>query len=93
MNIRAVCGALILGALVAATAPLTLSLAQSSAPKDTGVSAKGSGASAPKSASPNTTMTPRKHRYWRHRGGRHPHFGSRRVRTSTPAGVTQPSAK
>ncbi len=21
-----------------------------------------------------------KHRYWRHRGGRHPHYGSRRVR-------------
>jgi hypothetical protein len=24
-------------------------------------------------------MTPQKHRAWRHQGGRHPHFGSRRV--------------
>jgi hypothetical protein len=22
-----------------------------------------------------------KHRYWRHRGGKHPHYGSRRIRT------------
>ena len=28
-----------------------------------------------------STMTPAKHRYWRHRGGKHPHFGSRRIRT------------
>jgi hypothetical protein len=27
-----------------------------------------------------STMTPTEHRYWRHRGGQHPHFGSRRVR-------------
>ena len=27
-----------------------------------------------------STMTPAKHRYWRHHGGTHPHFGSRRVR-------------
>jgi hypothetical protein len=45
-----------------------------SAPKDTG-------ASAPKSAAPNTNTNPTKHRYWRHRGGKHPHYGSRRVRT------------
>jgi hypothetical protein len=31
-----------------------------------------------------STMTPTKHRDWRHRGGTHPHFGSRRVRTSQP---------
>jgi hypothetical protein len=79
MNIRAVCGTLILGGLVAPTAPPTPSLAQS---KDTGVSApKDAGAPAPKSATPNTNTSPTKHRYWRHRGGKHPHYGSRRVRT------------
>jgi hypothetical protein len=78
MNIRTVCGALIIGGLVAAAASSTLSLAQT---KDTGVSApKDTGASVPKSATPNTNMTPNKHRYWRHRGGRHPHYGSRRLR-------------
>jgi hypothetical protein len=79
MNIRAVCGALIMSGLVAVAASSSLSLAQST---DPGVSApKGAGAPGPKSATPNTNMTPTKHRYWRHRGGRHPHFGSRRVRT------------
>jgi hypothetical protein len=34
-----------------------------------------------KAASPNTNTIPHKHRYWRFRGGRHPHYGSRRVRT------------
>jgi hypothetical protein len=38
----------------------------------------------------SSTMTPTKHRYWRHRGGTHPHYGSRRVRTpqstASPAG-------
>jgi hypothetical protein len=79
MSIPTVCGALILGGLVTMIAPTTLSLAQStdkgmSAPRDTG-------ASAPKTSRPNTNTTPTKHRYWRHRGGTHPHFGSRRVRT------------
>ena len=79
MNIPTVCGALILGAWVAMIAPTTVSLAQSNdkgaaAPKDTG-------ASAPTSPAPNTNMNPTKHRYWRHRGGVHPHYGSRRVRT------------
>ncbi|MEH2517689.1 hypothetical protein V1279_003262 [Bradyrhizobium sp. AZCC 1610] len=79
MNTRAVCGALIMSGLVAVAAPSNLSLAQST---DTGVSApKDTGASAPKSATPNTNMNPTKHRYWRQRGGRHPHYGSRRVRT------------
>jgi hypothetical protein len=78
MNIPTVCGALILGGLVAIIAPTTVSLAQSnersvSAPKDT--------ASAPTTSAPNTNTNPTKHRYWRHRGGTHPHFGSRRVRT------------
>jgi hypothetical protein len=79
MNIPTVCGALILGGLVAMIAPTAVSLAQSneksvSAPKDTG-------ASAPSSSMPNTNTNPTKHRYWRHRGGTHPHYGSRRVRT------------
>jgi hypothetical protein len=86
MTIRAVYGALILGGLVAATTNPTLSLAQSNNPgataKDAGMSAqKDGGAPASKSATPNTNMNPAKHRYWRHRGGRHPHYGSRRVRT------------
>jgi hypothetical protein len=79
MNIRSVCGALILGGLVAASAPPTLSLAQS---KDGGVTTpKDAGTSAPTSAKPNTNTNPTKHRYWRHRGGTHPHYGSRRVGT------------
>ncbi|MDH2348798.1 MULTISPECIES: hypothetical protein [unclassified Bradyrhizobium] len=79
MSTRAICGALILGWLVATSAFPTLSLAQST---DTGASApKDAGALAPKSATPNTNTTPAKHRYWRHRGGKHPHYGSRRVRT------------
>jgi hypothetical protein len=87
MNIRTVCGALILGGLVAVAASSTLSLAQSkdkdvSAPKDAGAAApKSTTESATKSATPNTNTNPTKHRYWRHRGGKHPHFGSRRVRT------------
>jgi hypothetical protein len=78
MNIPTVCGALILGGLVAMIAPATVSLAQSN---DKGASAKDTGASAPNKSTPNTNMTPTKHRYWRHQGGRHPHFGSRRART------------
>ena len=78
MNIRALQSALIIGGLVAVATPSTPSLAQST---NTGVVAKDTGASASKNAAPNTNMTPTKRRYWRHRGGRHPHFGSRRVRT------------
>jgi len=79
MNIRVICGALILGGLVAMVAASTPSLAQSSdkgmpAPKETGTAGPG--------AAPNTNTNPTKHRYWRHRGGVHPHYGSRRVRTS-----------
>ena len=72
---------------MAAAAPPTLSFAQSNVPATS--AAKDSGTSAPKSetktATPNTNMTPTKHRYWRHRGGKHPHFGSRRVRTQVQA--------
>ena len=63
MNIRLVCSALIIGALTAVTVPQTLSAAQSN----------DQGASARKSATPSMNTTPRKHRYWRHSGGRHPH--------------------
>jgi len=83
MNLRTACGVLVLAGLMAAAAPSTRSLAQpntpaASAPKDIG-------GSAPKSAAPRTNMTPTKHRYWRHRGGRHPHYGARRVRTQAHA--------
>jgi hypothetical protein len=80
MNIRLVFGALIVGVVTAVAAPSSLCLAQST---DQGVAAA-------KSAKPNVNVNPRKHRYWRHHGGRHPHFGSRRVRTDAPAG--RPSA-
>lgn len=79
MNIRMLCGAVLMGGLAVAAAPSSLSLAQSN---ETGVSVpKDAGASAPKQTAPKTTVPPRKHRYWRHRGGKHPHFGSRRVRS------------
>jgi hypothetical protein len=81
MNIRGVVGMLIVGVVAAIAAPSSPSLAQST----------DQGAAAPKSAAPNTNMNPHKHRYWRHRGGTHPHYGSRRVRTHAPA--EQPSAK
>jgi hypothetical protein len=81
MNIRAVCGALILNGLVAVGMPSSVSLAQSN---DPGVSApKDAGASGPERASRHKRVTPHKHRYWRHRGGRHPHFGSRRLRSQS----------
>lgn len=79
MNVRTACGAVVLAATIAAAQP-TFSQAQSTAPA----------ASAPKpaaatqatgAATPNTNTNPTKHRHWRHRGGSHPHFGSRRVRT------------
>jgi hypothetical protein len=79
MNIRLVFGALVVGVVTAIAAPSSLSVAQST-----------DQSAAPKSATPNTNVNPHKHRYWRHRGGRHPHFGSRRVRTYAPAG--RPSA-
>lgn len=80
INIRAASAALILGGLVSIVSSSSPSLAQS---KDTGVlsAPRNAGKSAPGSATPNTNTNPHKHRYWRHRGGTHPHFGSRRVRT------------
>jgi len=79
MKIRTVCCASILTVLVAVAATSSPSPAQ---PKESAMPAsKDAGASAKESAAQNTGVTPSKHRYWRHRGGRHPHYGSRRVRT------------
>jgi hypothetical protein len=78
MNVRLIFGALIIGVASAIAAPSGLSLAQSA----------DQGAAAPKSAKPNVNVNPHKQRYWRHHGGRHPHFGSRRVRTHAPAART-----
>ena len=77
MKIQLLCSALIIGALTAVAVPQNLSVAQTNDQR----------ATAPKSATPNTNMTPTKHRHWRHHGGRHPHYGSRRLRAhqSPPA--------
>ena len=83
MDIRLVCSALIIGALTAVTVPQNLSVAQSNDQT----------ASAPKSATPNTNMTRHKHRHWRHSGGRHPHYGSRRVRAQPSKETALPSTK
>lgn len=87
MKTRTLCGALILAGLMAVAAPSHLSLAQSNAPVAPASTdeVKGGAKGATKIATPNTNMTPTKHRYWRHRGGTHPHFGSRRVRTQSQA--------
>jgi hypothetical protein len=79
MNVRAVYGALALAASVA-TAQLTLARAETTAPATSApkpaAATPGTGA-----GTPNTNINPTKHRYWRHRGGSHPHYGSRRIRT------------
>jgi hypothetical protein len=78
MNLRTAYGALIVAGFMATAASSIPCLAQpntpaASAPKDLGESALNS-------AAPKASMRPTKHRYWRHRGGKHPHYGSRRVR-------------
>lgn len=78
MNIRTACGALILGGLLAGTTPSTLSLAQTNEKTVSGTAATGNAA---KGMRVNTNTNPIKHRHWRHRGGTHPHYGSRRVRS------------
>jgi hypothetical protein len=60
---------MIIGGLIAVAAPSNLSLAQSN---DVGLAKS-------KNMTPNASL--HKHRYWRHRGGKHPHYGSRRIRT------------
>lgn len=77
MNVRFACSALMLAGLFLAMEP-PLSHAQSTAP---GASAPKPAATAPAAAAPNTNTNPTKHRHWRHRGGSHPHYGSRRLRT------------
>ena len=79
VNIQTVCRALVLGAVLTVSAPAALGQTQ---PKDSGVAApKQTGAAVPSNVTPNSNTNPAKHRYWRHRGGKHPHYGSRRVRT------------
>lgn len=79
MKIRTTYRTLFLSAVLAAALPSTVPLAQ---PKDgIGAAPKQTGTVAPGDARPNTNTNPSKHRYWRHRGGKHPHFGSRRVRS------------
>jgi hypothetical protein len=78
MKIRTVWCALMLGGLMIVAAPATPSLAQHGHP---GVSAsKHSAAPASKKATRHARPHRTKHRYWRHRGGSHPHYGSRRIR-------------
>lgn len=78
MNVRTICGVLILAGSIA-TAQSTSSQAQTTDPAAS--VPKQVTTLAPSTAAPNTNTNPTKHRYWRHRGGSHPHYGSRRVRT------------
>ncbi|AWL94640.1 MULTISPECIES: hypothetical protein [Bradyrhizobium] len=80
MNMTITRCSLLLAGLLAVAAPPTVTLAQSK--DDSAAMAKQIGtATSKKEAPPNTNTNPTKHRYWRHRGGRHPHYGSRRLRT------------
>jgi len=67
MTIRLARSVLMIGVTLALMTPAARAPAQT---KETNVSAP--------SASPNVGAT--KHRYWRHRGGTHPHYGSHRLR-------------
>ncbi len=78
MTFRVMFTRLIFSGLVMVAAFETRLLAQTNAPGP--AAAKDASTVSPGSATPNTNTNPVKHRYWRHRGGRHPHFGSRRVR-------------
>lgn len=71
MNIQAIGCTLIIGVLLTVAPLSSRSLAQGN---DANVSA-------PQNATPHTNRASPKHRYWRFRGGKHPHYGSRRVRT------------
>ncbi|NYG47217.1 hypothetical protein GGD67_004695 [Bradyrhizobium sp. IAR9] len=79
MNMTITRCSLLLAGFLAVTALSTVTRAQS---KDNSAAmAKETGtAASKKQAPPNTNTNPTKHRYWRHRGGRHPHYGSRRLR-------------
>jgi len=81
MKIRTVWGAAIGAAIIGgliALAPVTPSLAQSSSKSAS--MPKEAAAPAPKGEARHARPHTRKHRYWRHRGGSHPHYGSRRIR-------------
>ncbi len=69
MRIQAL-GTLMFSALLAAAPLSSRSLAQTNDSK----------LSAPH-VTPSTTRATPKHRYWRFRGGKHPHYGSRRLGT------------
>lgn len=79
MKIGTVCGAIFFGGLIAAALPAS-SPAQTTDQGAAGAKQAASPAASGR-ATPNTNTNPTKHRYWRHRGGQHPHYGSRRVRT------------
>lgn len=72
MNIRILYCVLILGGFLGIFASPAVSLAQADQP---GLSAPTANKVLALQKSPN------KHRYWRHRGGKHPHYGSRRARS------------
>jgi hypothetical protein len=78
MTLRNICAIFGLGGLMLATIFPIASLAQ---PADKAPASAKEATPAPGSVTPNTNANPTKHRYWRHRGGSHPHYGSRRVRT------------
>lgn len=73
MKILALGGSFIVGALLAVAPLSNSSVAQTN---DTNVST-------PRSTTPNTNTqrASPKHRHWRFRGGKHPHYGSRRLGT------------
>ena len=74
MNVRTIGSVVIVTALLAVTPLSNRSSAQTDQTKESHVSA-------PQSVTPNTRRALPKHRYWRFRGGKHPHYGSRRVQT------------
>ncbi|WP_407178556.1 hypothetical protein [Bradyrhizobium sp. STM 3562] len=76
MRINALGGALIAAVLLLVAALSPKSVAQTN---DANISKPKS--AAPAANTPNTNTAVPKHRYWRFRGGKHPHYGSRRVRT------------
>ncbi len=71
MNTHAMGITLIVAALLSVAPLSNRSLAQTN---DANVSA-------PHRVAPNTNRASPKHRYWRFRGGKHPHYGSRRLGT------------
>ena len=78
MMIRSIC----LVFVIAGTTMMQLATPSIAQPGDKAASEpKQTGTAVTDNARPNTNTNPTKHRYWRHRGGAHPHYGSRRIRT------------